>query len=95
MGNDDVGSGGADDLVNRGPAVIAGHGDSKRGPAVFFRLPRGRGDQIFVDRADGTTAMFATQPHAGLSAAPDHMRRQIRPDSAQLRRQHHRVSHSI
>ena len=46
----------------RGPAVIAGHVDSKRGPAVFFRLPDlGRGDQIFVDRADGTTAMFATQ----------------------------------
>ena len=46
----------------RGPAVIAGHVDSKRGPAVFFRLPDlGRGDRIFVDRADGTTAVFATQ----------------------------------
>ena len=46
----------------RGPAVIAGHLDSKRGPAVFFRLPDlGRGDRIFVDRADGTTAVFATQ----------------------------------
>jgi sortase (surface protein transpeptidase) len=46
----------------RGPAVIAGHVDSKRGPAVFFRLPDlGRGDRIFVDRADGTTAVFAAQ----------------------------------
>jgi sortase (surface protein transpeptidase) len=46
----------------RGPAVIAGHVDSRRGPAVFFRLPDlGKGDQILVDRADGTTAMFATQ----------------------------------
>jgi sortase (surface protein transpeptidase) len=42
--------------------VIAGHLDSKHGPAVFFRLTDlTRGVQIFVDRADGTTAMFATQ----------------------------------
>jgi hypothetical protein len=46
----------------RGPAVIAGHVDSKRGPAVFFRLTDlGTGDRIFVDRADGTTAVFTTQ----------------------------------
>jgi sortase (surface protein transpeptidase) len=46
----------------RAPAVIAGQVDSKRGPAVFFRLTDlGTGDQIFVDRADGTTAEFATQ----------------------------------
>ena len=46
----------------RGPAVIAGHVDSKRGPAVFFRLnDLNSGDQVFVDRADGTTAVFATQ----------------------------------
>ena len=42
--------------------MIAGHVDSKRGPAVFFRLDDlNRGDQIFVDRADSTTAVFATQ----------------------------------
>ena len=46
----------------RGPAVIAGHVDSKRGPAVFFRLPDlGKGDRIFVDRADGTIAVFTAQ----------------------------------
>jgi LPXTG-site transpeptidase (sortase) family protein len=46
----------------RGPAVIAGHVDSKRGPAVFFHLTDlSRGDQIFVDRADGTTTVFTTQ----------------------------------
>lgn len=46
----------------RGPAVIAGHLDSKRGPAVFFRLTDlSSGVQIFVDRADGTTAVFAAQ----------------------------------
>ncbi|WP_433870816.1 class F sortase [Saccharopolyspora sp. CA-218241] len=43
----------------RGPAVIAGHVDSYRGPAVFFRLgdllP---GQEIHVDRADGSTATF-------------------------------------
>jgi len=46
----------------RGPAVIAGHLDSYRGPAVFYRLrDMRRGDTIFVDRADGTTAVFATE----------------------------------
>lgn len=46
----------------RGPAVIAGHVDSYRGPAVFFRLHELRnGDAIFIDRADGSTAVFATQ----------------------------------
>ena len=45
----------------RGPAVIAGHLDSYRGPAVFYRLrDLKRGDTIFVDRADGTEAVFAT-----------------------------------
>ncbi len=42
-----------------GPAVVAGHVDSVDGPAVFARLdelaPR---DEVFVDRADGTTAVF-------------------------------------
>ena len=42
-----------------GPAVILGHVDSKTGPAVFFRLDQlERGDEILVDRADGTTARF-------------------------------------
>lgn len=42
-----------------GPAVIAGHVDSYRGPAVFFRLDEiDEGDQIFVDRADGSTVTF-------------------------------------
>jgi len=43
-----------------GPAVIAGHVDSYQGPAVFFRLHELRtGEEIFVDRADGSTAVFA------------------------------------
>jgi sortase (surface protein transpeptidase) len=42
-----------------GPAVILGHVDSKAGPAVFFRLDRlERGDEVLVDRADGSTARF-------------------------------------
>jgi Sortase domain len=42
-----------------GPAVIAGHVDSHRGPAVFFRLSElEAGDEVLVDRADGTTARF-------------------------------------
>jgi len=46
----------------RGPAVIAGHLDSYRGPAVFYRIKDMReGDTIFVDRADGSEAVFATE----------------------------------
>jgi hypothetical protein len=42
-----------------GPAVITGHVDSYRGPAVFFRLDDiTAGDRIFVDRADGSTVTF-------------------------------------
>jgi hypothetical protein len=43
-----------------GPAVIAGHVDSRRGPAIFFRLRELRpGDTVQVTRSDGTTARFA------------------------------------
>jgi hypothetical protein len=42
-----------------GPAVVLGHVDSKRGPAVFFRLAKLRpGAAVYVDRADGSTARF-------------------------------------
>lgn len=42
-----------------GPAVIAGHVDSRDGPAVFFRLrDLVPGDAVLVDRADGSTARF-------------------------------------
>jgi sortase (surface protein transpeptidase) len=43
----------------RGPAVIVGHVDSHHGPAVFFRLHELReGQEIHVDRADGSVATF-------------------------------------
>jgi hypothetical protein len=43
-----------------GPAVIAGHVDSVRGPGVFFRLADlARGDRIVVRGEDGTVARFA------------------------------------
>jgi LPXTG-site transpeptidase (sortase) family protein len=42
-----------------GPAVIAGHIDSRTGPAVFYRLAElRRGDAVYVRRADGTLVMF-------------------------------------
>ncbi|WP_306821798.1 class F sortase, partial [Streptomyces sp. NP160] len=42
-----------------GPAVIAGHVDSRSGPGVFAHLARvAVGAQVDVDRADGTTAVF-------------------------------------
>jgi sortase (surface protein transpeptidase) len=42
-----------------GPAVVAGHVDSVEGPAVFARLRElAPGDEVVVDRADGTTARF-------------------------------------
>jgi LPXTG-site transpeptidase (sortase) family protein len=44
----------------RGPAVIIGHVDWDHGPAVFFRLRELKpGDEVDVDRADGSTAKFA------------------------------------
>ena len=43
----------------RGAAVIAGHVDTTRGPAVFFRLGALRpGDLVRVRRQDETTATF-------------------------------------
>ncbi|WP_242900731.1 class F sortase [Actinomadura terrae] len=45
---------------SRGAAVIIGHVDTARGPAVFYRLGRLRpGDRASVLRADGRTAVFA------------------------------------
>jgi sortase (surface protein transpeptidase) len=45
-----------------GSAVILGHVDSKRGPAVFFRLRELRpGDEIRVGRADGSSVRFTVQ----------------------------------
>lgn len=45
-----------------GPAVVAGHVDSKAGPAVFYRLAELRpGDLLLVDREDGITAEFAVE----------------------------------
>ena len=45
-----------------GPAVIAGHVDSVSGPAVFFRLrDLEPGDDIRVDRVDGTSARFVVE----------------------------------
>ncbi len=42
-----------------GPAVIAGHVDSRSGAAVFFRLDElVTGDEVLVERIDGTTARF-------------------------------------
>jgi sortase (surface protein transpeptidase) len=42
-----------------GPAVVAGHVDSREGPAVFWRLRElTAGDEVLVDRDDGTTARF-------------------------------------
>ncbi len=42
-----------------GPAVIAGHVDSKTGPGVFYRLPELRpGAEVQVEREDGSTLTF-------------------------------------
>ena len=44
---------------SRGPAVLAGHVDSKAGPAVFYRLrDLVAGDQVVVTRADGQVVRF-------------------------------------
>jgi hypothetical protein len=45
-----------------GPAVLAGHLDSRAGPGVFAGLDRLRpGARITVERADGTTADFVVR----------------------------------
>jgi hypothetical protein len=45
-----------------GPAVIAGHVDSKTGPAIFFRLRSlRRGDAVVVERHDGSAVRFTVQ----------------------------------
>jgi sortase (surface protein transpeptidase) len=45
-----------------GSAVILGHVDSKRGPAVFFQLRElRRGDEIKVTRADRSSARFVVE----------------------------------
>jgi hypothetical protein len=55
----------------RGPAVIVGHLDSKRGPAVFFRLTDlTSGVHIFVDRADGTTQCSPHNGSSGMTRKP-------------------------
>jgi hypothetical protein len=42
-----------------GPAIIAGHVDSIKGPGVFFDLSQLRqGDRVYIRRADGTMAVF-------------------------------------
>jgi LPXTG-site transpeptidase (sortase) family protein len=46
----------------RGPAVIVGHVDSRKGPAVFHRLGQLRkGDRIVVAQGGGATVAFAVQ----------------------------------
>ncbi|SBT41067.1 class F sortase [Micromonospora auratinigra] len=51
-----------------GNAVVVGHVDSQRGPAVFFELGRLRpGDTVRVTRADGRTAAFTVD---GVGAYP-------------------------
>jgi Sortase domain len=45
-----------------GPSVIAGHVDSRSGPAVFYRLRELRpGQAILVDRADGGRLRFVVE----------------------------------
>jgi LPXTG-site transpeptidase (sortase) family protein len=45
-----------------GPAVIAGHIDSKTGPAAFYRLHElEAGDEVRVTREDGSVARFVVR----------------------------------
>ena len=45
-----------------GPAVIAGHRDSRQGPGIFARLDKLiAGDQISMRRADGSIIAFVVQ----------------------------------
>jgi sortase (surface protein transpeptidase) len=45
-----------------GPAIIVGHVDNRRGPAVFYRLRElDPGNEVIVHRADGSQVVFATE----------------------------------
>ena len=45
-----------------GPAVIAGHVDSRTGPAVFYRLHELRpGQAVLIERADGSRLRFVVE----------------------------------
>lgn len=53
-----------------GPAVIVGHVDTKKGPAVFFKLGTLRpGDTVDVTRKDGKVAAFAVDSVEHVSKA--------------------------
>ncbi|WEV24642.1 class F sortase [Streptomyces sp. 71268] len=59
----------------RGTAIIVGHRDTRRGPAVFLELPTlRRGDLIEVARHDGRTAVFTVDAVRAYprSDFPDH-----------------------
>jgi hypothetical protein len=45
-----------------GPAIVVGHVDSRRGPAVFYRLRELQpGAEVTVHRADGSSAVFVVE----------------------------------
>jgi hypothetical protein len=49
----------------RGPAVIAGHVDSKTGPAEFYEIPRlRRGDVVNIGGRVGSSVRFTVQGSA-------------------------------
>ncbi|RFU19758.1 class F sortase [Geodermatophilus marinus] len=53
-----------------GPAVVTGHVDSAAGPAVFWRLRElAPGDEVLVDRADGSTVRFTVTATARVPKA--------------------------
>ena len=65
-----------------GPALLAGHVDSRAGPGVFFRLRDLRaGDRVDVVRADGSIAAFTVTGHVESAkiGVPDRPR--LRPDT--------------
>jgi LPXTG-site transpeptidase (sortase) family protein len=68
------GDGSTPGQVDSNPAVIAGHVDSRTGPAVFYRLrDLKRGDQVIVRRDDGVVARFTVDGTRSFakSAFPD------------------------
>jgi LPXTG-site transpeptidase (sortase) family protein len=53
-----------------GPAVIVGHVDTKKGPAVFFELAKLKpGDTVDVTRTDGKVAAFSVDSVEHVSKA--------------------------
>lgn len=89
-----------------GPAVVLGHVDSFRGPAIFWRLHEVEaGDEVFIDHEDGSTTRFVVThteetpsdsfPFASVYGNIDHAGLRLITCAGSYNRQEERYSHHV